>query len=116
MTLLTNFKIRKPALATLVAADLTTARDLAALARVALDEPLFARIVSRTTWTTTTWRRDSVVLDLSLTTTNQLLRNTRPEFYPGASCSRSMSSGCARSATEVSETRWPKIPPCNRRL
>ena len=72
-------------------AHFTTARDLAALARIALDDPLFARIVSRTTWTTTTWRRNSVVpgrpksdLDVVLTTTNRLLRNTQPEFYAGA--------------------------------
>jgi serine-type D-Ala-D-Ala carboxypeptidase (penicillin-binding protein 5/6) len=72
-------------------AHYTTARDLAALTRVALDDPLFARIVGKTTWTTTTWRRNSVVpgrpvtgLDVSLTTTNRLLRNTLPEFYPGA--------------------------------
>jgi serine-type D-Ala-D-Ala carboxypeptidase (penicillin-binding protein 5/6) len=72
-------------------AHFTTARDLAALARVALNDPIFARIVRRTTWTTTTWRRNSgvpgqpaTVLDVTLTTTNRLLRNTLPEFYPGA--------------------------------
>ena len=72
-------------------AHFTTARDLATLARVALNVPLFARIVRRTTWTTTTWRRHSPVpgrpvgvLDVSLTTTNKLLRSSQPEFYPGA--------------------------------
>jgi D-alanyl-D-alanine carboxypeptidase (penicillin-binding protein 5/6) len=74
-------------------AHFTTARDLAALARVALNRALFATIVGRTTWRTTTWRRTSPVpgrpvsvlnMDVSLTTTNQLLRSARPEFYPGA--------------------------------
>jgi D-alanyl-D-alanine carboxypeptidase (penicillin-binding protein 5/6) len=75
----------------LMCAHYTTARDLAALTRVALDDPLFARIVGRTTWTTTTWRRNSVVpgqpvtvLDVQLTTTNRLLRSALPEFYSGA--------------------------------
>jgi D-alanyl-D-alanine carboxypeptidase (penicillin-binding protein 5/6) len=71
-------------------AHYTTARDLAALARVALDRPLFATIVGRTTWTTTTWRKPPVSgrpvldMDLLLTTTNKLLRSDRTEFYPGA--------------------------------
>jgi serine-type D-Ala-D-Ala carboxypeptidase (penicillin-binding protein 5/6) len=74
-------------------AHFTTARDLAALACVALDRPLFATIVGRTTWTTTTWRQTSAIpgkpvlvleRDVTLTTTNKLLRSTRSEFYPGA--------------------------------
>ena len=36
-------------------AHYTTARDLASLARVALDSPLFAQIVNTPEWTTTTW-------------------------------------------------------------
>ena len=71
-------------------AHYTTARDLAALSRVALAEPIFARIVAKTTHTTTTWRRPPVVpgrpitvLDVTLTTTNRLLRSTRPEFFAG---------------------------------
>jgi D-alanyl-D-alanine carboxypeptidase (penicillin-binding protein 5/6) len=72
-------------------AHFTTARDLAALSRVALREPIFARIVAKTTHTTTTWRRPPVVpgrptavLDVTLTTTNRLLQSSRAEFYAGA--------------------------------
>lgn len=65
----------------------TTARDLATLARVALDHPLFAQVVGTRTWTTTTWRRPRAngsgmrVMDVTnLGTTNQLL-NTFPGAY-----------------------------------
>ena len=65
-------------------AHYTTARDLAALARVALNEPLFARIVARTSWTTTTWRSASgAVLDRTVNTSNQLLPG-KSAAYPGA--------------------------------
>jgi D-alanyl-D-alanine carboxypeptidase len=64
-------------------AHYSTARDLAALARVALDEPLFATLAQRTNWRTTTWRRDRLVLTRGLSTTNQLLPGgTNP--YTGA--------------------------------
>ncbi len=67
-------------------AHYSTARDLAALARVALNDPLFKRVVGRTTWTTTTWRGREFrapIKDLTLTTTNNLLQ-TGSDFYPGA--------------------------------
>ena len=64
-------------------AHYSTARDLAALARVALDEPLFATLAQRTTWRTTTWRRDRLVMDRRLSTTNQLLPGG-PNAYTGA--------------------------------
>jgi len=55
-------------------AHYSTARDLAALARVALDEPVFATLAQRTNWRTTTWRSASgAVRDRSLSNTNQLL-------------------------------------------
>ncbi|MDA0158779.1 serine hydrolase [Solirubrobacter ginsenosidimutans] len=62
----------------------TTARDLAALARVALDEPLFARIVARPSWRTTTWRSASGgVLDRTVYSSNELLPGGTAA-YPGA--------------------------------
>ena len=65
-------------------AHYTTARDLAALTRVALNEPLFARIVARTSWNTTTWRSASgAVLDRPVNTSNALLPG-RTAAYPGA--------------------------------
>jgi D-alanyl-D-alanine carboxypeptidase (penicillin-binding protein 5/6) len=65
-------------------AHYTTARDLAALARVALDEPKFATIVGRNSFTTTTWRSASgAVLDYTLDSTNQLLPG-EPLAYTGA--------------------------------
>ena len=64
-------------------AHYTTARDLASLARVALDQPLFAAIVRRTEWTTTTWTRPSGPdPDKTFTTTNQLLPG-ETSAYPG---------------------------------
>jgi serine-type D-Ala-D-Ala carboxypeptidase (penicillin-binding protein 5/6) len=65
-------------------AHYTTARDLASLARVALDNPLFAQIVSTPSWRTTTWvsatRNDP---DATYTTSNQLLPG-QPYEYAGA--------------------------------
>jgi len=62
----------------------TTARDLAALARVALDEPRFATIVGRNSFRTTTWRSAAgAVLDYTLDSTNQLLPG-EPLAYTGA--------------------------------
>ncbi|MGS0684457.1 D-alanyl-D-alanine carboxypeptidase family protein [Nakamurella sp. GG22] len=64
----------------------TTARDLATLARIALDHPLFAQVVSTQTWSTTTWRRPRAngtgvrAVDVANQgSTNQLLCN-----FPGA--------------------------------
>jgi len=57
----------------------TTARDLASLARITLDHPLFAQVVGTQAWTTTTWRRPRAngsgvrAVDVTKTTTNQLL-------------------------------------------
>lgn len=72
-------------------AHYTTARDLASLARVALDQPVFARIVRRTGWTTTTWRRINEPIlgaessvDLTVTTSNKLLRSSQAEYFPGS--------------------------------
>ena len=65
-------------------AHYTTARDLASLARVALDNPLFAQIVNTPEWTTTTWagatRSDPYT---TYTTSNQLLAG-QPYEYSGA--------------------------------
>ncbi len=64
-------------------AHYTTARDLASLAGVALDQPLFAGIVRTTAWTTTTWTRPSGPdPDKTFTTTNQLLPG-QSRAYPG---------------------------------
>ena len=65
-------------------AHYTSARDLADLARTVLDEPLLARIVQRTSWTTTTWRSPSgAVRDYTPLNTNQLLPGGT-SAYPGA--------------------------------
>jgi D-alanyl-D-alanine carboxypeptidase (penicillin-binding protein 5/6) len=65
-------------------AHYTTARDLADLARTVLDEPLLARLVERTSWTTTTWRSaGGGVRDTTVFTTNQLLPGGTAA-YPGA--------------------------------
>ena len=49
-----------------------------------LDEPLLARIVQRTSWTTTTWRSSSgAVRDYTPLNTNQLLPGGT-SAYPGA--------------------------------
>ena len=64
-------------------AHYSSARDLAALARLALDQPVFATIVRRTNWQTTTWRSAAgTVRDRALFTTNQLLRGQ--STYAGA--------------------------------
>jgi serine-type D-Ala-D-Ala carboxypeptidase (penicillin-binding protein 5/6) len=64
-------------------AHYTTARDLASLARVALDQPLFAAIVRTTAGTATTWTRPSgPAPDKTFTTTNQLLPG-QSSAYPG---------------------------------
>ena len=64
-------------------AHYTTARDLASLARVALDRPLFAGIVRTTAGTTTTWTRPSGPdPDETVFTTNQLLPG-QSRAYPG---------------------------------
>jgi serine-type D-Ala-D-Ala carboxypeptidase (penicillin-binding protein 5/6) len=65
-------------------AHYSTARDLAELARVALDEPLFASIVRTTDWRTTTWRSSTgAVRDTDYDTSNQLLPG-QAQAYPGA--------------------------------
>lgn len=64
-------------------AHYSTARDLAALARVALDEPLFATLAQRTNFRTRTWRRGRLVLDTGLSPTNQLLAG-QTNAYTGA--------------------------------
>ncbi len=64
-------------------AHYTSARDLADLARTVLDEPLLARIVQRTNWTTTTWRSFmGGVRDYTPLNTNQLLPGGT-SAYPG---------------------------------
>ena len=65
-------------------AHYSTARDLAALARVLLDDPLLATIVSTPSRRTTTWRSHTgASRDYTVTSTNDLLP-TRPQAYPGA--------------------------------
>lgn len=65
-------------------AHYSTARDLAALARVVLDHPLFAAFAQRTGWTTTTWRSASgASRDYTLTNTNKLLPGGSQQ-YTGA--------------------------------
>jgi D-alanyl-D-alanine carboxypeptidase (penicillin-binding protein 5/6) len=74
-------------------AHYSTARDLAALARFALDVPLFATIVGRATWTTTAWLRPMATaghfvppleIRRTLTNTNQLIDPSDGDFFPGA--------------------------------
>jgi D-alanyl-D-alanine carboxypeptidase (penicillin-binding protein 5/6) len=68
-------------------AHYSTARDLAALARVVLDDPLLATIVSTKTWTTTTWRSSCCpgVRPFTARNTNRLLRPLPGEAaYAGA--------------------------------
>ena len=77
-------------------AHYSTARDLAALARVALDEPLFATLAQRTNWRTTTWRRGRfLIMDRLLSTTNQLLSGG-PNAYTGAYGVRTGTTDMAR--------------------
>jgi D-alanyl-D-alanine carboxypeptidase (penicillin-binding protein 5/6) len=70
-------------------AHYSTARDLAALARVVLDDPLLATIVSTPNWTTTTWRRSNSFssaispMGWSENNSNQLLPG-RLQPYAGA--------------------------------
>jgi D-alanyl-D-alanine carboxypeptidase (penicillin-binding protein 5/6) len=64
-------------------AHFSTARDLAALARVLLDDPRLAAIVRTRSWTTTTWRRQVVPpawfgLDYTESNSNQLLSGSNP--------------------------------------
>ena len=71
-------------------AHYSTARDLAALARVLLDEPRLAAIVRTPSWTTTTWRRSNstnknptraevwLSYDYTEENTNQLLSGSNP--------------------------------------
>jgi D-alanyl-D-alanine carboxypeptidase len=62
----------------------STARDLAKLARVVLDDPVLAGIVRTPSWPTTTWRSSTGAdRDRTYTTTNQLLP-TQGQAYPGA--------------------------------
>jgi D-alanyl-D-alanine carboxypeptidase len=66
-------------------AHYTTARDLATLAVVALDDAGFSEIVGTVTWPTTTWRRSGVgSMDVPLTNTNRLLRQGEQEYYAPA--------------------------------
>jgi D-alanyl-D-alanine carboxypeptidase (penicillin-binding protein 5/6) len=64
-------------------AHFSTARDLASLARIALDHPLFAQVVATQSTSTTTWRRQAAngirVKDVNVDTTNALLSS-----FPGA--------------------------------
>jgi D-alanyl-D-alanine carboxypeptidase len=65
-------------------AHYSTARDLAKLARVVLDDPVLAGIVRTPSWRTTTWQSSTgAARDRTYTTTNQLLP-TQPQAYPGA--------------------------------
>jgi D-alanyl-D-alanine carboxypeptidase (penicillin-binding protein 5/6) len=71
-------------------AHYSTARDLAALARVLLDDPRLAAIVRTQSWTTTTWRRSNSTdknpimaeawhsLDYTEANSNQLLSGSNP--------------------------------------
>jgi D-alanyl-D-alanine carboxypeptidase (penicillin-binding protein 5/6) len=67
-------------------AHYSTVRDLATLARVALDEPLFAQIVGTTTWTPTKWidQPSGLWIHTPMTTTNRLIRSSTTDFFPGA--------------------------------
>ena len=66
----------------------STARDLATLARFALQDPLFAQIVSTRTYQTKEWSaRDNDEVDGSMDNSNRLIRGTsdsNPYFYNGA--------------------------------
>jgi D-alanyl-D-alanine carboxypeptidase len=81
-------------------AHYSTARDLAALTRVVLDDPLLARIVSTPSWTTTTWRRTNrfsgaiALMNWSENNTNQLLPGLS-EAYAGAYGVKTGTSGRA---------------------
>lgn len=73
----------------------STARDLAALARVVMDDPLFADIVATTSWTTTTWRRaNGTSRNRTYDTSNQLLPG-EPNAFPGAYGVKTGTSGQA---------------------
>jgi serine-type D-Ala-D-Ala carboxypeptidase (penicillin-binding protein 5/6) len=77
-------------------AHYSTARDLAALARVLLDDPLLARIVRTPSWTTTTWRSSTSDDDPNYTAnnSNQLLTGSSP--YPGVYGVKTGTSNMAR--------------------
>ena len=66
----------------------STARDLATLARFALQDPLFAQIVSTRTYQTKEWSaRNNDEVDGSMDNSNRLIRGTpdsNPYFYNGA--------------------------------
>jgi serine-type D-Ala-D-Ala carboxypeptidase (penicillin-binding protein 5/6) len=67
-------------------AHYSTARDLAMLARYALDDPLFAQIVGRDSWTPFSWLQFSTGLwpHPALTNTNDLIVDGDSQFYEGA--------------------------------
>jgi len=92
-------------------AHYSTARDLAALARVLLDDPLLATIVSTPSRRTTTWRSHTgASRDYTVTSTNDLLP-TRPQAYPGA---YGVKTGTTHMAGEVlvsAAENDPKAPP-----
>jgi serine-type D-Ala-D-Ala carboxypeptidase (penicillin-binding protein 5/6) len=93
-------------------AHYSTARDLAELARVALDDPLFAAVVRTTNWSTTTWRSSSgAVRDRAWTTSNQLLPG-QPQAYPGAYGVKTGTTDMARENL-VSAAKRPLSPVAN---
>jgi D-alanyl-D-alanine carboxypeptidase len=67
-------------------AHYSTVRDLAALARVALDDPLFAQIVNTDSWTPFSWLDQSSGLwpHPTLTNTNKLIRDGSADYFDGA--------------------------------
>ena len=96
-------------------AHYSTARDLAALARVALDEPLFAAFVKRTNASTTTWRSPTgAPRDIPLSNTNQLLPG-KSQAYTGA---YGVKTGTSHTAKEnlVSAARNELILPNDHRI
>jgi len=92
-------------------AHYSTARDLAALARVALNDPLFAAIVKTTSWRTTTWRSSTgAVRDTTFVTSNQLLP-TRQQAYEGAYGVKTGTSDMARENLVSAARTLPQFPP-----
>ena len=97
-------------------AHYSTARDLAALARVVLDDPLLATIVSTPSWTTTTWRRpnsfSSAISPMrwSESNTNQLLPGGL-QAYSGAYGVKTGTSGRAGENLVSAATNTSKPAP-----
>jgi D-alanyl-D-alanine carboxypeptidase (penicillin-binding protein 5/6) len=89
-------------------AHYSTVRDLAKLARVALDEPLFAQIVGTRAWTPTAWvaQPENVAVSTRQYNSNSLVNSYRPDYYPDAYGVKTGTSGQAGENLVSAAERW----------